>query len=146
VHDRWTFSLLVSGVFSALILAVPEASSFDQKKSKTEVPEYFVMDVQEPRSLSSQARKGKKFYQANCLSCHGPSTRGSAKGPPLIGYERSNHSDEKFRDAVRKGVPQHHWKYGDMPPIKNAGEQDITNLISYVRALQEFQEKQDEEQ
>jgi len=80
------------------------------------------------------------------MSCHGPTTRGSAKGPPLIVYERSNHSDEKFRDAVRKGVSQHHWKYGDMPPIKNASEQDVTNLISYVRALQEFQEKQDEEQ
>ena len=58
----------------------------------------------------------------------------------------SNHSDEKFRDAVRNGVPQHHWKYGDMPPIKNASDQDVTNLISYVRALQEFQEEQDEEQ
>ena len=90
-------------------------------------------------------KEGKKFYQATCLSCHGTSSRGSAKGPPLIIYERSYHSDEKFRDAVRNGVHQHHWKYGDMPPIKNASDQDIANLIWYVRELQEFQEKQEEE-
>jgi mono/diheme cytochrome c family protein len=145
MRDLWTFSLLACGASVILVLSVSGALAFDQNKPKKKSPEHFVLDVQEPRNLSAEARQGKKFYQANCLLCHGPSTRGAAKGPPLIGYERSNHSDGKFSDAVRNGVRQHHWKYGDMPPIKNASNQDITNLISYVRALQEFQETQDEE-
>ena len=145
MHDAWRWLSLTLGGSAALLMVAPGTLAFDQNKPGRKPPEHFALDVKEPRNLSPQARKGKKFYRANCQSCHGPTTRGSAKGPPLIIYERSNHGDEMFRDAVRNGVTEHHWKYGDMPPIKNASDQDIANLISYVRALQEFQEQQDDE-
>lgn len=60
-------------------------------------------------------------------------------------YPRSEHIDDQFSEAVRKGVRQHHWTYGDMPAIKGVNDQNISDLISYVRALQDHYDQQDEE-
>jgi mono/diheme cytochrome c family protein len=146
VHAQWKLLLPLAGVLLVFGFGLIDASAFDLDKPNAKIPNYYFLDVQEPRFLSSQARRGKKFYEAKCLSCHGQSGRGSKNGPPLIVYEKDHHSDETFKDAIRKGVPQHHWKYGDMPPIEGTSERDIANLIAYVRAVQTFQDKQEGEE
>ena len=88
--------------------------------------------------LSSSALAGKQVFDANCSLCHGVDVMGSATGPPLIDriYEPGHHNDFSIRSAVRNGVPQHHWWFGDMPPVAGITDQQMEQLICYIRELQ----------
>ena len=88
--------------------------------------------------LSEDAGKGKIAFDANCVKCHGPHATGTDKGPPLIHnfYNPGHHGDMFFRQAVRRGVPRHHWDFGDMPPVPEVSEPEITVIIRYIRELQ----------
>lgn len=82
--------------------------------------------------------KGQALYEKNCMKCHGPGARGSEKGPPLVHrfYEPNHHADVAFYLAARRGVRQHHWKFGDMKPVGGLARDDVTLIIRYVRGLQ----------
>lgn len=88
--------------------------------------------------LSAEAVAGRLKFEANCMRCHGKNAAGTDKGPPLIHkiYEPSHHSDMSFYRAAKNGVRAHHWLFGDMPPVAGAKEQDVTEIIRYVRELQ----------
>ena len=81
-------------------------------------------------NLPSQAEGGEQLFAVNCAGCHGANAAGSDKGPTLISpiYRPGHHGDAAFQRAVREGVPQHHWFFGDMPPVavrlRGAGERD----------------------
>ena len=87
-------------------------------------------------SLSFSA--GKTLFNANCAVCHGERAAGTESGPPLVHrvYEPGHHPDFAFHNAVQKGVPSHHWQFGDMPPVANLSEEDVSHIICYVRELQ----------
>jgi mono/diheme cytochrome c family protein len=70
------------------------------------------VDVRVPK-LSPVAKAGRKAFEANCASCHGPMAGGTDQGPPLVHkwYEPSHHGDAAFMLAARRGVPQHHWRF-----------------------------------
>ena len=92
-----------------------------------------------PESLSSDARIGKVAFEAKCSVCHGVNAVGQEDiAPPLVHkiYEPSHHGDESFQRAVAIGVRQHHWPYGDMPPIEGLTRGDVKMIIAYVRELQ----------
>jgi len=95
------------------------------------------LDVAMP-PLSEQAERGAKKFAANCASCHGERGAGSDRGPPLIHkyYEPSHHGDRSFLAAVRNGVRQHHWAYGDMPPLPGVSNSDVAKIVTYVREIQ----------
>jgi len=99
-----------------------------------------VMDVKVP-ALSPTAFAGQRLYLNSCASCHGVSTDGTKQGPPLVMYDQVHHPDGRFYDAVKKGVKQHHWSFGDMPPIPGVSEDDIALIIAYVREIQAADEK-----
>ena len=88
--------------------------------------------------LSEQAMAGRAKFEANCMRCHGKNAAGTGKGPPLIHkiYEPNHHADLSFHRAVKNGVRAHHWRYGNMPPLSGIKEEDITQIIRYVRELQ----------
>ena len=88
--------------------------------------------------LSNSALMGKEVFDANCALCHGADVMGTGTGPPLIDriYEPGHHSDVSIRSAVRNGVPQHHWWFGDMSPVAGVSDAAIENLICYIRELQ----------
>ena len=88
--------------------------------------------------LSNSAVMGKEVFDANCALCHGADVMGTGTGPPLIDriYEPGHHSDASIRSAVRNGVPQHHWWFGDMAPVAGVSDAAIENLICYIRELQ----------
>ncbi|WP_162224912.1 c-type cytochrome [Neptunomonas antarctica] len=67
-------------------------------------------------ALSESAQKGQLAFNHTCSECHGDNAEGSLKGPPLIHgiYNPGHHSNQSVISAVRKGVQQHHWPYGDM--------------------------------
>lgn len=89
--------------------------------------------------LSGLATEGARAYDTFCASCHGENAAGrEGVGPPLVHviYETGHHADGAFLLAATRGVRQHHWTFGDMPPVPEATPQDIVAIIAYVRTLQ----------
>jgi len=89
-------------------------------------------------ALSSQAKKGEVVFNANCAACHGKNAAGTDQGPPLIHniYNPGHHADMAFYRAANLGTPQHHWRFGDMPPQKQVSKDDVTLIIKYIREVQ----------
>jgi mono/diheme cytochrome c family protein len=88
--------------------------------------------------LSALAVTGKDAFDANCAACHGPHAAGTDKGPPLVHviYNAGHHADEVFVLAAKVGVRQHHWRYGDMPPLPQVTPGQMEAIVRYVRELQ----------
>ena len=88
--------------------------------------------------LTPAARNGKLAFDDNCAACHGDSGAGSDQGPPLVHdiYNAGHHADTAFLIAAQRGVPRHHWNFGDMPAQPQVSRQDIEAIVRYVRELQ----------
>lgn len=101
-------------------------------------PTSTVVDVEVP-GLSAVAQAGQEAFQAHCAECHGPAAGGTDKGPPLVHqwYRPNHHADAAFVLAAKRGVPQHHWRFGNMPPQPQVGERSIQQITQYVRELQQ---------
>ncbi len=97
-----------------------------------------LVEVTLPRQLSPLAQRGKAVFEAQCASCHGATAGGSDRGPPLVHpiYRPAHHADFAFATAIRLGVRQHHWFFGDMPPQPEVADDDIPAVIAYLRELQ----------
>jgi len=82
--------------------------------------------------------KGAALFATNCAACHGQDARGTDHGPPLIHriYEPSHHDDFAFYRAVGGGSRQHHWQFGDMPPVPGVSFEDTGHIIAGVRQQQ----------
>ena len=89
-------------------------------------------------ALSDTARAGEELFNANCSACHGVNAAGTDQGPTLIDriYHPNHHSDFSFLNAVGRGVRQHHWGFGDMPPVPGVSPDDAAKIICYVRQVQ----------
>ncbi|MEX0759037.1 MAG: cytochrome c [Tistlia sp.] len=96
-----------------------------------------VGEVQMPE-LSQAALEGKDAFQGACADCHGARAAGTEKGPPLVHqiYNPGHHSDEAFFRAAVSGSPQHHWRFGDMPPQPEVSREEVAKIVRYVRELQ----------
>lgn len=84
------------------------------------------------------ATTGKALYEQSCALCHGKDLRGTGMGPSHLSkvYEPSHHSDASFVAAIRQGSRQHHWDFGDMPPVEGLDDDEIEAIIAYVREQQ----------
>ncbi len=82
---------------------------------------------------------GAVIYQARCASCHGEDLRGTDEGPSQLSivYEPNHHGDDAYRAAIRNGVPQHHWGFGNMPAVEEITDDQIELVIGYIRSQQE---------
>lgn len=87
----------------------------------------------------SESGQGAQLYQSNCASCHGDDLGGTDKGPSHLSivYEPSHHGDDSFRSAIVNGARQHHWNFGDMAPIPDLDEDEIDDIIAYIRSEQQ---------
>ncbi len=89
--------------------------------------------------LEGLAKMGQMAFRARCAGCHGEKAEGQ-KGvaPPLVHdyYKPSHHGDAAFMLAARTGVRAHHWRFGNMPPVKGVTDAELKSIIAYVRALQ----------
>ncbi len=89
--------------------------------------------------LSSAEQIGKTTYDANCASCHGANGAGQdGVAPPFVHrvYEPNHHGDGAFYSAAQNGVRAHHWSFGDMPPVEGITQDEVAQVVTYVRALQ----------
>lgn len=82
--------------------------------------------------------RGAQLFGQHCRGCHGPGARGTDKGPPLIHpyYVPGHHADYAFYMAVKNGVAQHHWQFGDMPAQPQLNPEQAADIVAYVRAIQ----------
>jgi mono/diheme cytochrome c family protein len=81
---------------------------------------------------------GQTLFIAHCAVCHGAEALGTDQGPPLIHriYEPSHHSDLAFYRAIALGVHQHHWEFGNMPPVPAVSGEDAAHIIAWIRQRQ----------
>ena len=97
-----------------------------------------MVSVSVPR-LSADEATGGHLFRTYCSSCHGANADGRmGMGPPLVHkiYEPSHHGDDAFLLAAMNGVRQHHWDFGNMPPVEGITPQAVAAIVTYVRALQ----------
>lgn len=90
-------------------------------------------------AFSEDAQRGEVAYNETCAACHGIDGIGTDQGPPFLHpvYNPGHHGDRSFVLAVKRGVQQHHWPYGNMPPQLHVKDEDLINIIKYVRELQQ---------
>lgn len=126
------------GVVGALFVSQsPEA--VEPTPARATMPGAPIVVVAIPDVLSEQAEIGKRAFDSQCASCHGPNAAGrEGAAPPLIHkiYEPSHHADEAFQRAVANGVGAHHWPFGNMPPVAGLTRADVATIVTYVRELQ----------
>jgi mono/diheme cytochrome c family protein len=91
----------------------------------------------EPK-MDGQLMLGKSAFTRFCAECHGPMGQGTDKGPTFIHrvYHPGHHGDGAFFIAAKKGARQHHWKFGNMKPVKGVTDAQLGKIVKYVRALQ----------
>ncbi|MFC6673763.1 c-type cytochrome [Marinobacterium aestuariivivens] len=96
------------------------------------------VDVSVP-NLSEMAKFGQQAFNETCAKCHGENGTGTEKGPPLIHqiYNPGHHSDQSIYNAMRNGVRQHHWPYGDMPKQEGIGFYQSSAIVKFIREVQE---------
>lgn len=89
----------------------------------------------------SDSGAGVDLYQSNCASCHGADLRGTDKGPSHLSivYEPNHHGDDSFRSAILNGAQQHHWNFGDMAAVPGLDDEEIDDIIDFIRSEQERQ-------
>lgn len=88
--------------------------------------------------LTAVAAQGQQVFVATCAQCHGVNAAGTDKGPPLVHdiYNPGHHADAAFLNAVRRGVRQHHWRFGNMAPLPQVSDQEVAWIVRYIRELQ----------
>ena len=130
---------LVATVAAAVVLltVVGCGDETTTQDATTQPPLAAQVSVTSPAAPDT-ARAGEELFSANCSLCHGGNASGTSQGPTLIDriYHPGHHSDFSFRNAVGKGVRQHHWTFGDMPPVATVSADDVEMIICYVRELQ----------
>lgn len=90
-------------------------------------------------ALTGLAAEGEVAFNGNCAVCHGANAAGQdGVAPPLVHkiYEPNHHGDMAFVMAARRGVRAHHWPFGDMPPVPDVTDDQLVQIVSYVRTLQ----------
>lgn len=124
----------------ALVALVVVASRFypfggAQRQAASGAP---MVEVSMPE-LDGPAEAGAAVFKDNCATCHGSRAEGrEGRAPPLVHkiYEPGHHADAAFQLAVKTGVRQHHWPFGNMPPVEGLSEQEVARIVAYVRSLQ----------
>ncbi|MDH4100898.1 MAG: c-type cytochrome [Nitrospirota bacterium] len=73
--------------------------------------------------------EGKKIFGAQCAACHGADGAGLLPGMPSFAKgERLEKSDADLANAIKKGIKA-------MPPFAGLSDEDVQNVISYIRVL-----------
>nr|WP_306265059.1 cytochrome c [Pararhizobium sp. IMCC3301] len=125
-------TILIGGIIIALalwrFLASDGSGGTGEALAEVKVPE-----------LTAAETAGKAVFDNNCAACHGDNAAGKdGFAPPLVHriYEPNHHADVAFQRAAQLGVRAHHWTFGNMPPVEGVSEEDVSQILTYVRALQ----------
>jgi len=128
---RWMDFLRLPLILVGITLAGCNTSTTNSSQTETGAASTTTSRVPDPV-------RGAVLFAANCAVCHGQEGMGSKQGPPLINpiYKPSHHNDFSFYRAVNNGSRQHHWQFGDMPPVPGVSIKDTSHIIAYIRQQQ----------
>jgi len=89
-------------------------------------------------TLTAAGQDGLVLFTAKCSACHGKDAGGTGNGPPLINkiYRTNHHGDVAFQRAARFGVRSHHWRFGNMPPVRGIKQEQVTKIVTFIREVQ----------
>lgn len=130
------FCILALGIVGILFLVINNPEQSVKVSPRISAKPMVFVKIPE---LSSKALQGRIAYENSCAVCHGINAAGQeGVAPPLVHkiYEPSHHGDGSFLVAAKNGVRAHHWPFGNMPRIENIKEDDVKNIVTYVRELQ----------
>lgn len=122
-----------------MVKATFAATTEPETQAKADVLGTPIVEVKIPAAMIGGHPTGEMLYEENCASCHGAKAGGRAGiAPPLVHriYEPAHHGDAAFRRAVAEGAPQHHWSFGDMPPVPGVDDGSMDYILEYLRAVQ----------
>lgn len=82
---------------------------------------------------------GEQVYGDYCGACHGRDFEGSIQGPSHLDakYDPATTTDEDYRNAIRNGAEESTYDFGRMPAIRSLDDQQIEDVIAYIRSVQE---------
>jgi len=91
-----------------------------------------------PGPTPPELHRGEVLFNTYCISCHGLHGTGEGLGPALLDslYAPARLPDDLIYLAVERGVPQQHFHYGAMPPVKRLDREQVAAIIPYLRWLQ----------
>ena len=91
-----------------------------------------------PEGYIADGASGESAFSRWCVNCHGQAGSGTNIGPPLVDntYRPGHHPDMAFHLAVKNGVKQHHWQFGDMPPMPQVSPEQTADIATYIRNVQ----------
>lgn len=85
-----------------------------------------------------KAEAGKAVYDKKCATCHGKEGEGNAKMATMLKVEirhlGSKEVQEKKDELLRKESIE---GVGKMKPVKGLTEEEITNLMAYLRTIKQ---------
>lgn len=134
---RRTF-LYLTAALSLTVLVILAWGWLSEDRAPSQKAGVAMVSVTVP-DLTGVALEGKALFQKYCAACHGDNAAGrEGAGPPLVHkiYEPGHHGDGAFFLAVRQGVRAHHWPFGNMQPVAGVTQNDVENIVAYVRTLQ----------
>lgn len=84
---------------------------------------------------------GKELFQVNCAFCHGPEGAGDGAAGKVMKPKASNltesavqqRPDVELFEVIKKGIVRDGRQ--SMPGAKDLSDEQITNLVTYVRTL-----------
>ena len=91
-----------------------------------------------PAPPTAVSVNGRTLFIQSCSACHGVDLQGTDRGPPFLDrvYGPGHHADASFRLAVQRGVISHHWRFGNMPKIEGLTDEQVEEIIKFVREQQ----------
>src|ERR1044071_3929545 len=113
---------------TALVVMLGISSLVRQGQPPTSIPTIVTTAQAAVRSpeLTADAEQGRHLFLMNCAHCHGDDPRGD-EGPDLHDLHRS---DARIHEVITAGIK------GEMPSFgKKLGDQDVQELIAYLRTL-----------
>lgn len=127
--NKQLITILGLGSIIGILLAACDRPNPQQLQERQHLP---------PAGFVADAKKGASAFRANCARCHGIVGKGTDQGPPLVHdiYRPGHHADITFHWAVSKGSQQHHWQFGNMPPIPGVTPEEVGHIIAFIRELQ----------
>jgi quinoprotein glucose dehydrogenase len=93
-----------------------------------------VVDLKDkPAGSETYIDAGKRLYNVNCMSCHGPERQGGGNYPSLINVNKK-YNDEQFNQLISSGRRM-------MPAFKQLSEEEKQAIGSFILDIHPLQEK-----
>ena len=87
----------------------------------------------QPQTAETYDQAGRRLYQNNCMSCHGPKLEGSGNYPSLLGIEKK-YDTAAFYSLIQSGRRM-------MPAFKQLNDNEREAIASYVLNVQASRSK-----